>query len=393
MPAPARRATLLHVNGHDPQLVREAQARVGSVLRGKWRVDRLLDLGGMAAVFAATHRNGNRVALKVLHRHLGEHQEVRERFMREGYAANLVGHPGAVQVLDDDQAEDGAVFLVMELLEGESLEGRLRRLLTLSPADALAIADPLLDVLAAAHDKGVIHRDIKPANVFLTTKESGGRVKLLDFGLARVREASFQVNATRDGAIVGTAAYMAPEQAQGKSGQVDARADQWSVAALIFTSITGRVVHEARNMVDRIVMAATTPPRSLATVAPRAPASLVALVDRALSFDREARFADARAMRAAVQSAAALIGAGPARPSVPPKRVAITLDPAALESIASFVHAPIDGAGDGPEDEERTLLMESTRRAQRLEVVGTVPDVAVSVWQPAKEDDPSTPKR
>src|SRR5580693_4762176 len=99
-----------------------AERRVGQTLNDKWRIDRVIDLGGMAAVFAATHRNGKRVAIKMLHPHIAANESIRQRFLREGYVANRVEHRGAVQVLDDDKTTDGAVFLVMELLDGDSLE-------------------------------------------------------------------------------------------------------------------------------------------------------------------------------------------------------------------------------------------------------------------------------
>src|SRR5579863_2888519 len=128
-----------------------ARDLTGVVLKDKWRVDALLGEGGVAAVYSATHRNGKRVAVKVLHPHLASMPEVRERFLREGYVANQVDHPGAVSVLDDDVTEDGLVFLVMDLLDGESLQERLAREGQLSPDDVLVIADALLDVLSAAH--------------------------------------------------------------------------------------------------------------------------------------------------------------------------------------------------------------------------------------------------
>ncbi|HEY2514825.1 MAG TPA: protein kinase, partial [Polyangiaceae bacterium] len=144
-----------------------ALARVGTVVREKWRLDRLLGVGGMAAVFAAMHRNGNRVAIKMLHRDLADVGELRTRFLREGYLANAVEHPGAVSVLDDDATADGTVFLVMELLEGETLERRWERNGRQLPVlEVLSAVDGLLDVLAAAHAKGLVHRDVKPENVF-----------------------------------------------------------------------------------------------------------------------------------------------------------------------------------------------------------------------------------
>ena len=170
----------------DPLVVR-ARQRVGQVLREKWRLDVLLGVGGMAAVYGATHRNGSRAAVKILHSELSTNAEVRSRFTREGHAANAVGHDGAVKVIDDDVAEDGSLYLVTELLDGETLEDRRERSGgRLREDEVLSIADQLLDVLGAAHAKGVVHRDIKPANIFLTRS---GQLKVLDFGIAHLREA------------------------------------------------------------------------------------------------------------------------------------------------------------------------------------------------------------
>ncbi len=278
----------------------QAEGRVGTVLRGKYRLDSLLDVGGMSAVYAATHRNGARAAIKLLHRALSEHEDVRERFLREGYAANKVGHPGAVQITDDEVAEDGAVFLVMELLEGESLDARLRRLGPLAAFEVLAFAAPVLDVLASAHGQGIVHRDVKPGNVFLARD---GRVKLLDFGLARVREGTFEQRRTRDGVVMGTIGYLAPEQARGLSTEIDARTDLWALGATMFTVLSGRHVHEGGTPMDRVITAASVPARSLATVVPHAPPQLVAIVDKALAFKKDERFPSADAMRHAVLAA------------------------------------------------------------------------------------------
>jgi serine/threonine-protein kinase len=167
----------------EPQAVPEA--RVGQTLNGKWHVDSLIDVGGMGAVYAATHRNGRRAAIKILHAQYAQNPEVRKRFLREGYVANKIGHPGALAILDDDVAEDGAPFLVMELLEGESLSAWLERSGGTLPAlEVVAVAGQVLQVLEVAHTNGVVHRDIKPGNVFVTRE---GHAKLLDFGLA-VRE-------------------------------------------------------------------------------------------------------------------------------------------------------------------------------------------------------------
>jgi len=201
----------------DPVTAR-AQARVGVVLRDKWHLDALLGVGGMAAVYAATHRNGARGAIKILHAELSVDAGIRARFLREGYAANTVGHRGVVRVLDDDVLDDGAVFVVMELLEGESLESRRERAGgRLPPLDVLSAADQLLDVLVAAHAKGVVHRDLKPENVFVTT---GGELKVLDFGIAKLRQSTAGSSGTRTGAAMGTPAHLPTDTSISPSSSV-----------------------------------------------------------------------------------------------------------------------------------------------------------------------------
>ncbi|HEX4515419.1 MAG TPA: serine/threonine-protein kinase, partial [Polyangiaceae bacterium] len=161
-----------------------ARRRVGTVLEGKYALEALLGYGGMAAVYRATHRNGHRVAVKILHPELSISEDVRARFLREGYVANKVDHAGAVRVIDDDVAEDGSVFLVMELLEGSTLEHRWQMAgRRLGVDEVVAWTVKLLDVLAAAHARGIVHRDIKPENLFVTER---GELKVLDFGIARL---------------------------------------------------------------------------------------------------------------------------------------------------------------------------------------------------------------
>jgi len=284
----------------DP-LVMRARARVGSVLHSKWRLDVLLGVGGMAAVYAATHRNGSRAAVKILHPELSHNADVRARFLREGYVANTVGHEGAVKVIDDDTAEDGAAFLVMELLDGETLEDRRVRLGgQLSEDDVLSVADQLLDVLAAAHAKGIVHRDLKPENVFLTR---AGHVKILDFGIARLRELSSASTATQSGTTMGTPYYMAPEQARGLWGEVDGRTDLWAVGATMYHLLSGVFVHDGRTTNEVLLAAMTKPAQPLASVAPKISPTVTHVVDRALAFDREARWRDAHHMQESVRHA------------------------------------------------------------------------------------------
>jgi len=290
-----------------------ARDLTGVVLKEKWRIDAQLGEGGVAAVYAATHRNGKRVAVKVLHPHLASIPEVRDRFLREGYLANRVDHPGAVGVTDDDVTNDGLVFLVMELLDGESLEKRLAREGRLPPKDVLAITDALLDVLSAAHAKGIIHRDIKPENIYLC--RDGGQ-KLLDFGIARLHEQAAK-NATQTGAAMGTPSYMPPEQARGRWELVDARSDLWAVGATMFALLTGRSVHEAETVNETLLLAMAQPAPALASVWPEAPAPIAAIVDRALAFGMRDRWPDATSMRQAVQGARQRVSAQALAPRLP----------------------------------------------------------------------------
>jgi len=283
-------------------ITERANARLGSVLKGKWRLDAVIGIGGMACVYAATHRNQSRVAIKMLHPEVALDAEVTSRFLREGYVANAVGHPGTVTVLDDDVTEDNAPFLVMELLIGQTLDTMLGFQPDGLPArEVLPLIDQLLDVLAAAHEKGIVHRDLKPENLFLTSE---GRLKVLDFGIARLREQSRATGAgTRAGSVLGTPAFMAPEQALGRWNEVDQRTDIWAVGATAFTLLSGRFVHEAQTIQEQLVLSATRPAPPLRSIAPIVPDALANVIDRSLAFDRAHRFPDARTMRGALRQA------------------------------------------------------------------------------------------
>jgi eukaryotic-like serine/threonine-protein kinase len=305
--------------------MRIAKRRVGTTINDKWHVDAVLGVGGMATVYAATHRNRKRAAIKMLHGVVSADPEVRARFLREGYVANSVGHPGAVAVDDDDATEDGAVFLVMELIEGESLLSRARRSGGRLPlAEVLGYGDQLLDVLVAAHCKGIIHRDIKPENLMIS---SDGRLKVLDFGIARLRDATAQNVATMTGKMLGTPAFMAPEHALGLAAEVDARSDLWSVGATLFSLITGQYVHVAETTNMLVVAACTKPAPSIATVVEGLPPEVVTLIDKALAFDKNDRWPDARAMLAALREC---IGKAVVLSSMPPVPIRRATPPEAV---------------------------------------------------------------
>jgi serine/threonine-protein kinase len=326
----------------DPtELERKAQARVGRVLADKWLLERLIGYGGMAAVYAARHRNGARAALKVLHPEVARDETVRARFLAEGYAANKVEHPGAVRVLDDDiikvGEDQGSAYLVMELLEGESVLARVKRLGGVLPeSDVLAIAEDVLMVLEAAHARGIVHRDLKPDNLFVARSEDGrDRVKVLDFGIARIAE-----NATRTavGTTLGTPSYMAPEQARGQRDQVDGRSDLFALGATMFRLLSSRRIHDGESSAEILAKMATVPAPSLLKVMPEISRSVAAIVDRALRFEREARYRDASMMLADVRAARS----GEALPSGSVPGDAISPAFAAGSDI-TFVPPPRDG--------------------------------------------------
>jgi serine/threonine protein kinase len=285
---------------------RSAKGRVGQPLGDRFFIDALLGVGGSAAVYAATRKDGKRVAIKMLHLELSRLEASKTRFSDELHASNRVEHPGAVPISEEGIAEDGSAFLVMDLLEGEPLAARLSRSGPMTAAGVLPIADELLDVLAAAHDRGIVHRDVKPGNIFLT---EGGGVRLLDFGTAYL-ETPMRATRTEPGTAMGTPAFMAPEQARGRSEELDGRTDLWAVGATMFTMLSGRRVHLARTINEELLAAMTEPAPSLATALHHAPSEVVKLVDTSLAFQKERRFQSARAMQLAVRKALSMLREG-----------------------------------------------------------------------------------
>lgn len=279
----------------DDELAATVRARVGtSVCGGRYAIENVLGIGGMAAVYAGMHRNGRLVAMKFLHPEYSRRSDIRKRFVREGQAANAVHHPGVVAVIDDDVTEDGSAFLVMERLDGKSLEQLWEELGRRVPTRAiLAIGRELCDVLVVAHAAGIFHRDIKPENLFLTRE---GKLKVLDFGLAHLRDAT-RPKDTHTGMVFGTPAFMPPEQASGQTSKIDARTDIWAVGATLFTLLSGELVHRGETAQHFVMLAATEAARSLREPLPHAHPLLVEIVDRALARDKESRWQTAAEMR------------------------------------------------------------------------------------------------
>ncbi len=266
---------------------------------GKWYLEQLLGCGGMAAVYRARDASGNVAAIKILHPEVSIEPGVRERFVREAYVSNRVAHPGAVRVLEHGTGPEESAYLALELLEGEPLSARIRRLGGLSLADLLDYLDQVLDVLAKAHAQGIIHRDLKPDNLFVTHT---GQIKVLDFGLARLEDGVPGDYKTRTGIALGTLPYMAPEQALGRRAELDGRCDLFALGATAFRILTGRKVHEAESDAELLMAMASKPAPALASVAPHVPAEVCKVVDLALAFAKEARYPNAAVMQTDVRA-------------------------------------------------------------------------------------------
>lgn len=277
------------------------ERRVDTIVGG-WRLDGVLGVGGMAEVYAATHvSNGQRAAIKLLRREWLSRPSVVSRFLREGYVANRLRHPGTVAVLGDGTTDNGTPFLVLELLDGQTIAPHVRERLPFSTV--LWIASEILEVLGAAHARQIIHRDIKPDNVFLTR---GGAVKVLDFGIARVRGlaedgADFH-RPTQHGTMMGTPAFMPPEQARGKLDEIDARTDLWALGATMFALLAGRPVRHGGTPDETLATAMKSEAPKLGSINPAVPPEICEIVDRALAFRRDDRWADAASMQTAIRS-------------------------------------------------------------------------------------------
>ena len=264
-----------------------AQKLQGRLLGGRYRVEQLLGVGGMGAVYAGVQEDlQRRVAIKVLHGELSLDDVV--RFRHEALAAAALGHPNIVQVTDFQTPPGEPPFLVMEALDGVSLRALIEKHGRLPAERTVFIAVQILAALAVAHKAQIIHRDIKPANVFLSnTPASDDVVKLLDFGIAKVLREGAQSPQTVRGAILGTPAYMAPEQALGMI--VDPRVDLYAVGACMYEMISGRRPLLGTTSGELLLAIAREVPPKLHTLVPDVDARLSDLVDRALSKDPERR--------------------------------------------------------------------------------------------------------
>jgi serine/threonine-protein kinase len=265
----------------------------GKLISGKYRILRLIGDGGMGSVYEAQHEVlGSRVALKFLHPEIARQRGLKERFLQEARVSATVESPHICRVSDVDTSEDGA-YLVMELLPGEPLQALLDRETRLESRRAVDLAIQMLTGLWAAHQQGVVHRDLKPDNVFVLPNAHGVHVKLLDFGIAKLRHTEeYKMVLTRPGAVMGTPEYMAPEQAF-SADLVDQRSDLYSVGVILFEMLAGSRPVEGNNAQFIAEQIVTGKVKRLDTLRPELPAQLVAIVRRAIEGNPDLRFANA----------------------------------------------------------------------------------------------------
>jgi serine/threonine protein kinase len=290
-----------------------ATARRTSILAGKYRIEREIDGGAMGRVFSAVQLGLDRpVAIKVM-REVSD--EFRRRFLLEARSLASLNHRNIVSIIDSGETSDGVVFIVMEYLRGETLADALKREVRVDVPRTVQLAIQIARGLRAAHRQGIVHRDLKPSNIFLIDDDEGGElVKLLDFGVAKALDdaSRLQPRVTREGIIVGTPTYMAPE---GVKNDCDGRADLYSLGCVLYQMIAGRPPFvQVNGPLDVLAAHLHDEPTPLSTRAPWVPRGVEALVMRLLKKKPDERFASAEALLDALKTQLALIFNDPFRP-------------------------------------------------------------------------------
>lgn len=284
-------------------LVAAADPFVGRSLAGRYRVERKLGEGGMGAVYAGEHLLIQRpVAIKILHPQLATNVDLVRRFLNEARAVTAIRHEHIVDVTDMGQLDDGALFMVLELLDGRDFAALIEEESPLPIARVLHIVDQMCAALELAHGRGIVHRDLKPENVFLVRRgEDPDFVKILDFGIAKILDGDGSGVRTQTGVAMGTLHYMPPEQVQGGK-DLDHRADVYAIGVILFRALGGRFPFEGDTLASLLSKILLDPIPPLRSVRPAAPLELEAIVTRCLSKRAADRFASCAELRAALRA-------------------------------------------------------------------------------------------
>ena len=333
---------------------------------GAYRLVEQIGQGGMGQVWLAEHTLlRRRAAIKVLRPSVSESEEMVTRFFNEARATTAISDPGIVQIFDFGHHTDGSAYIVMELLDGETLDKRLDRVGQLSVDDALRFMRQVASSLGAAHDCQIVHRDLKPENIFLVRDHEvpgGERAKILDFGIAKLNQDPFALK-TQTAALIGTPMFMSPEQCRG-AGHVDQRSDIYSLGCVLFNLLTGRPPFDAAGMGEIIAKHLCEPPPRLSRFLPGASPELEALIARCMAkepadrFDNGARLADAiEALAVRVRGSREVI----VRESAP--KADWRLAPTAAQQVPPTLHT-LGGIAPAPERPRPTTTLSSAARAR-----------------------------
>ena len=376
----------------------------------RYEVERWLGGGGFGAVYRARHVVMDRpVALKLLHTRLAAPQRALERFFQEAKAAAAIGHPSIVQVFDAGVTPEGTAFLAMELVDGCSLHD-LTEVDRLPMRRAIDIALQVLDALAAAHRTGIVHRDVKPGNIMLAGTDPAGtrsldRVKLVDFGISKVRKLGVDTELTRSNMSMGSPGYAAPEQYV-SARDVDARADVYGVGVVLYRLLAGELPFDADSYEQMVVRVCTSEPTPLAARRPDLPAMLAAEVDRAIARDRDARHPSAQAFAEGLRATLELVSGGRKPAWEAPEAFAPTMSSdgtgryAALGSVPPTVDRGTDASASTtrldtpPTRSSRATPEPATRRPRLLVAAAVIAVVAIGVTAAialTSTDDPQVP--
>ncbi|MCC6553635.1 MAG: protein kinase [Polyangiaceae bacterium] len=327
-----------------------AHQLVGAVLNARWKLVRLVGEGGMGAVYEAEGLRGEgKRAIKMLHPEFAEDEQILQRFYMEGQATASLQHPNVAAVYEAARAENGAPYLVMELLQGASLGDYLENGNVVPPEQAIPVIYEVLQALAMAHARKIVHRDLKPDNVFLVRDARGAyHAKVLDFGIAKVMDlAGGMGSKTRTGVLLGTPGYMSPEQIKNSKG-VDPRSDLWSVGIILYEMLSGQPPFPADNEFTRLTAVLTSEVRPIEQAAPHL-AAWSPFFRRALAKDPAQRFQTAEEMAHALGAYAR--GASMAPPAAPEHSVSIPVSiqhgPSTLPNAPQHVASMLPGYPQG----------------------------------------------